>query len=274
MLKLCILFQILKKYLNSPKYTELLRIVGRSRKPLSIYAMMKELNDDTYVYEMVKNLCPSHFRPQIARKLCTLEELVKIHEKPDLKNRLFRQLDTDLHLGYYKTEKEVESTDHDQDHDDKDNSRLKTGWKKIRSGLVFTMCYDSGPISLIKFKIKNKKLIGISPLRVVIEGADEGQQGERQYGTALREHKTGEYVIYYYIPKKASAGLAKVDYLEAITINENEKGLSKSEYFSEDLEYDYKNLLYMINFKGLVLFLFNVSTLPSKKRIFVIASMK
>ena len=92
----------LRKYLNSQKYTNLLRIVGMSPTPLSPYAIMinKEFEGKNYVYEMIRNLCPSCHQDTVSKKLCVIEDLPEMSKKSDFKHKIIRQLDRDLCLGY------------------------------------------------------------------------------------------------------------------------------------------------------------------------------
>lgn len=207
---------------------------------------------------MIKNLCPSHYSHLVATRLCALEDLLNIEEKPDLKNNLIKLLDRDG-LG------DAVGKGGREDHHD-DASTLKIRSKEIGNKFVVITGYDSGPIVRIEFKFKDKKLIGISPLSIVTVDRNEVQI-ERQYHTAIKVHRSGKHIIYYYKPKNSSTVSTNVDYLDATAVSEN--GAIESEYFSDNgLEYsnETRNLRYKINFMGLLLFLFNLSTLVRKKK--------
>ena len=72
----------MRKYLNSQRYTNLLRIIGMSPNPLSPYAIMvnKEFDGKNYVYEMIRNLCPSCHQNTVSRKLCVIEDLPEMRK--------------------------------------------------------------------------------------------------------------------------------------------------------------------------------------------------
>ena len=84
----------LRKYLNSQKYTDLLRIIGMSPSPMSRYAIMsnKEFDGKNYVYEMVRNLCPSCHQDTVSKKLCVIEDLPEMSKKSVFKHKIIRQL--------------------------------------------------------------------------------------------------------------------------------------------------------------------------------------
>ena len=73
-----------------------------SPTPLSPYAIMvnKEFDGKNYVYEMVRNLCPSCHQDTVSKKLCVIEDLPEMSKKSDFKHKIIRQPDRDLRLGY------------------------------------------------------------------------------------------------------------------------------------------------------------------------------
>ena len=69
---------------------------------MSRYAIMsnKEFDGKNYVYEMVRNLCPSCHQDTVSKKLCVIEDLPEMSKKSVFKHKIIRQLDRDLRLGY------------------------------------------------------------------------------------------------------------------------------------------------------------------------------
>lgn len=244
----------MKKYLNSQKYTNLLRIVGRSPKPLSRYAIMKEMDGDSYVYEMIKNLCPSHHPQIVLRKLCVIEDLADVDNNKDFKFKTIRQLDRDLRLDLKIGNPE------DQDY----GSTVKIRIVKRTNGSLLTIQYLSNPPISIRLKSNKDEFIRNSSLCVLKEIEGSWEVG-RQFDARILKNSSGKHILYYCL--KRNSAIATTDYLDVISGNQSEESVDFNDISQGTDEENDENLLYRLNFRGFLLYLYNISILGTKKSI-------
>lgn len=253
----------LRKYLNSQKYTDLLRIVGMSPSPLSPYAIMvnKEFDGKNYVYEMVRNLCPSCHQDTVSKKLCVVEDLPEMSKKSDFKHKIIRQLDKDLCLGYGIGKKHEEEQERDY------NSIVQISVVRKENHLTLTIQYASKPPILIELVSNMGEWLRTSCLSALKGTGEEGGR-EQVYDLDIIKNLSGKHVIYYRV--KRNLAVATTDYLDAMrTDSSQDEGSVRVEKFLGAMDDDYngENLLYVLNFRGFLLFLLNLSRSGLKKSL-------
>lgn len=249
----------LRKYLNSQKYTDLLRIIGMSPTPLSRYAIMsnKEFHGKNYVYEMIRNLCPSCHQDTVSKRLCVLEDLPEMSKNSDFKHKIIRQLDRDLRLGYGIGNKEEEGQERDYD------SLVQISVEGKENHSTLTIKYASKPPILIELVSNMGEWLRTSRLSVL-----KGEEWEPEHGyyASIIKDSSGKHVIYYQV--KRNLAVATTDYLDAMRTGISQDGeLMRVEnlWMGMDDDYNGENLVYVLNFRGFLLFLLNISRSGLKK---------
>jgi hypothetical protein len=207
---------------------------------------MKKFNGDTYVYEMIKNLCPSYHHPFISKKLFGVDDLSDRIKDSHFKYQLIRQLDRTLDLHY-----EIGSED------ERDwNNAVKISSVRTNKHARITISYDSNPPIVVDLNYENGELIGTSPLYVLEEKKGEWDIGH-EYRTSIRKDAKGRPVIYFhYVPQNSA--VATTDYLDALAPDRIDKPASAELIWTKVDEDDDENLLYQLNFRGFLLFLLNL----------------
>ena len=227
-----------------------------SPTPLSPYAIMinKEFDGKNYVYEMIRNLCPSCHQDTVSKKLCVIEDLPEMSKKSDFKHKIIKQLDRDLRLGYgIGNEEEL-------DYD----SLVQISVIRKENHLTLTIQYGSNPPILIELATKMGGLVRTSRLSVL--KGEKWELGE-DYDVSIMKDSSGKHVIYYHIQRNLA--VATTDYLDAMRtgISQDEDSV-RVENFSGAMDDDKgENLVYVLNFRGFLLFLLNLSRSGLKKSL-------
>ena len=235
-----------QKELPSRSYP--LRIIGMSPNPLSPYAIFinKEFEGKNYVYEMIRNLCPSCHQYLVLKKLCVIEVLPEMSKKSDFKHKIIKQLDRDLRLGYGIGKKEEE-----RDYD----SLVQIRGVRKENRLTLTIKYASYRRISIELASDTDEWLRTSRLSFK-KGIGEREQ---VYDVNIVENSPNKHLIYYRV--KRNLAVATVDYLDAMGTGISQDEVSvRVGYFSGAVD-DAKgeNLVYKLNFRGFLLFLLNLS---------------
>lgn len=232
-----------------------------SPTPLSPYAIMinKEFEGKNYVYEMIRNLCPSCHQDTVSKKLCVIEDLPEMSKKSDFKHKIIRQLDRDLCLGYGIGRKKEE-----RDYD----SLVQISVVPKDNHLTLTIQYASYPCISIELASNMDQRLRTSRLSFK-KKKGIGEEGEREqiYDVNIIENSPDKHVIYYRV--KRNLAVATTDYLDAMGtgISQDEGSVSVG-YFSGGMDdANCENLVYVLNFRGFLLFLLNLSRSGLKKSL-------
>jgi hypothetical protein len=237
-----------------------------SPTPLSPYAIMvnKEFDGKNYVYEMIRNLCPSCHQDTVSKKLCVIEDLPEMIKKSVFKHKIIKQLDRDLRLGYGIGKEEEEEEEEDGiDYD----SLVQISVSGKENHLTLTIQYASKPPILIELASKRNEIVRTSRLSVLKENGKKLEPGQ-DYDVSIVKNSSGKHVIYYHV--KRNLAVATTDYLDAMRTDNSPNGeLVRVENFSGamDDDYDGENLVYVLNFRGFLLFLLNLSRSGLKKSL-------
>ena len=225
-----------------------------SSTPMSRYAIMsnKEFDGKNYVYEMIRNLCPSCHQDMVSKKLCVIEDLPEMSKKSDFKHKIIRQLDRDLRLGYgigNKGERDY-------------HLLVQISVLRKENHLTLTIQYASKPPILIELASKRNEVLRSSRLSVM-----KGKEWElgQDYDVSIIKDSSGKHVIYYRV--KRNLAVATTDYLDVRRTGNSPNGeLVRVENFSGAMDDDNgENLVYALNFRGFLLFLLNLSRSGLKK---------
>ena len=228
-----------------------------SPSPMSRYAIMsnKEFDGKNYVYEMIRNLCPSCHQDTVSKRLCVLEDLPEMSKKSDFKYKIIRQLDRDLRLGYGIGNKEEGERDYDL--------LVQISVEGKENHLTLTIQYASKPPVLIELASERDEIVRTSRLSVL---KGEEWEPEQEYDVSIIKDSSGNHVIYYRV--KRNLAVATTDYLDAMKTGNNPDGeLMRVEnlWMGMDDDYNGENLVYVLNFRGFLLFLLNISRSGLKK---------
>src|SRR6476620_8096419 len=211
---------------------------------------------------MVRNLCPSCHQDTVSKKLCIIEDLPEMSKKSDFKHKIIRQLDKDLCLGYGTGKKHEEEQERDYD------SIVQIKVLRKEHHLTLIIQYASYPhISIELASNKRDELLGTSRLSVM-KGTGEEEEREQVYDVDIIKNLSGKHVIYYRI--KRNLAVATTDYLDAMrTDGSQDQGSIRVENFLGAIDDDYngENLVYVLNFRGFLLFLLNLSRSGLKKSL-------
>ena len=228
-----------------------------SPSPMSRYAIMssKECDGKNYVYEMIRNLCPSCHQDTVSKILCVLEDLPEMSKKSDFKYKIIRQLDRDLRLGYGIGNKEEGERDYDL--------LVQISVEGKENHLTLTIQYASKPPVLIELASERDEIVRTSRLSVL---KGEEWEPDQEYDVSIIKDSSGNHVIYYRV--KRNLAVATTDYLDAMKTGNNPDGeLMRVEnlWMGMDDDYNGENLVYVLNFRGFLLFLLNISRSGLKK---------
>ena len=272
------------KYLNSPQYNYVLWIIGRSKTPLSRYKVMKELNGNTYTYDIIDNLAARLYETEFLFNITELFSQEDINTKKIIILKKINRI-LDLQIDFLKnsnddllTTKDIQIIIYNQEETNDGKKGLSfilfgTSRNYLRCILLYIPSID---------QFENKLYIDetLTVSNVYIEKENIQLQKEKKYikEFEVRLSLNKKRQILVYLLKNRSN--ITINYLD-LTYDDKTNNLinkKKEEYpnltiggireITPEIERavkDPKNWRFLLNFRGVLLFLAGFSNSKDKK---------